>query len=248
MKFDKQVRRVARWLASADHILVFSGSGFSAESGVPTFRGTGGLYDDPDILRYAHRDALEEEPEEALAWIEGLRGRLTGYEPNPGHRALARICRDHACTIATQNIDGLLEDAFEDEGLSTDCIWHIHGTLKEARCLDCNEPAEVPDDYTQARCDKCGGYLRPNVVLFGEMLPEEPFARAQEAARKADVVLLLGTSGIVHPAAALPGLARSHGAKLVEINPNETELSDICDVVIRGKTGEVLPEVLEAMG
>ncbi|MFW5968187.1 MAG: SIR2 family NAD-dependent protein deacylase [Persicimonas sp.] len=248
MSAKDDIDRVARWIKGADHILAFTGSGFSAESGVPTFRGTGGLYEDPDILRYAHADALEEEPEEALAWIEGLRGRLTGFSPNPGHRALARICRDHDCTIATQNIDGLLEEAFADEGLSTDCIWHIHGTLWKARCLDCGEPAEVPDDYTKARCEACGGYLRPGVVLFGEMLPEEPFARVQDAARRADIVLLLGTSGVVHPAAALPGLARSHGAKIVEINPNETELSDMCDVVIRGKTGEVMPAVLGAMG
>ncbi|MFP4599672.1 MAG: SIR2 family NAD-dependent protein deacylase [Persicimonas sp.] len=243
-----KLNRAARWIDESDHILVFAGSGLSAESGVPTFRGEDGLYSDPDLLRFAHVSALKEAPREALAWFQEIRGELGGFEPNPGHRALARLCAERDCTIATQNIDGLLERAFTDEGLPPEGIWHLHGHLDAARCHECDfRIEEAPDDYTRAECDECGGIVRPDVVLFGEMLPEEPFQHAQGAAHVADVVLLLGTSGIVYPAASLPGLARSHGAKLIEINPNETELSDISELIIRGPTGEVLPRIEELL-
>jgi NAD-dependent deacetylase len=240
--------RAARLIDEANHILVFVGSGLSAESGVPTFRGEDGLYSDPDLLRFAHASALREAPGEALAWFQEAREMLSSFEPNPGHHALARICGERDCTIATQNVDGLLEVAFQSEGLDTDTIWHLHGSLWQARCMSCEARApEPPKDYTKSRCEHCGGRLRPDVVLFGEMLPEAPYQQAQGAAHVAEVVLLLGTSGIVYPAATLPGLARSHGAKLIEINPNPTELSDIADLVIRAPTGQALPRIEELL-
>ncbi|QDG53978.1 NAD-dependent protein deacylase [Persicimonas caeni] len=240
----RKLKRAAELIDRAGHILVFAGSGLSAESGIPTFRGEDGMYSNPDVLRYAHADALREEPEAALAWFQKMRDMIDDYEPNPGHYALARICAERDCTIATQNVDRLLESAFLREGLTKEGIWHLHGSLFRSRCDVCDEPLEEPPtDYTAAECDECGGIIRPDVTLFGEMLPEAPYLRAQGAAHVADVVLLLGTSGIVYPAATIPGLARSHGAKLIEINPNPTELSEIADVVIRGKTGEVLPEI-----
>ncbi len=239
-----KLHRAAELIESANHILIFAGSGLSAESGIPTFRGEDGLYSDPDLLRFAHVDALREAPDEALAWFQKVREMILGFEPNPGHYALARICAERDCTIATQNVDRLLETAFGREGLSPEGIWHLHGSLFDARCDVCEvELEEPPHDYSKAECDECGGILRPNVVLFGEPLPEEPFIQAQGAAHVADVVLMLGTSGIVYPAATLPGLARSHGAKLIEINPNPTELSDLADLIIRGPTGEVLPKI-----
>lgn len=240
----RKLKRAAELIDRAAHILVFAGSGLSAESGIPTFRGEEGLYSDPEVLRFAQADALRDEPEAALAWFQKMREMIDDFEPNPGHYALARMCGTRDCTITTQNIDRLLERAFKHEGLSAGDIWHLHGSLFRSRCDVCDEPLdEPPSDYTEAECDACGGLIRPDVTLFGEMLPEAPYLRAQGAAHVADVVLLLGTSGIVYPAATIPGLARSHGAKLIEINPNPTELSDIADVVIRGKTGEVLPAI-----
>jgi NAD-dependent deacetylase len=245
----RELIRATGWIDEAEHILVFAGSGLSAESGIPTFRGEDGIYSDPDLLRFAHVDALREAPQQALAWFQKIREMIVGFEPNPGHYALARICAERDCTIATQNVDRLLETAFQREGLSTASIWHLHGSLFEARCHECEVVlAEPPKDFTKTECDECGGIVRPDVVLFGEMLPDEPFVQAQGAAHVADVVLLLGTSGIVHPAATLPGLARSHGAKLIEINPNRTELSQIADLVIRGPTGEVLPAIDRLLG
>ncbi|MGM0558030.1 MAG: SIR2 family NAD-dependent protein deacylase, partial [Myxococcota bacterium] len=140
-----------------------------------------------------------------------------------------------------QNVDGLLQKAFRREGVSPN-IWNLHGTLDRIVCHKCGEVIEhEPEDLSEDYEHHCGGILRPDVVLFGEMLPEEPFKQSLTAAERADVVLMLGTSGLVYPAASIPTLARSHGAKLIEVNPNETELSDIADVTIRGKTGEILP-------
>ena len=240
----QKLKHAAELIEGAEHILIFAGSGLSVESGIPTFRGEDGLYNDSDLLRFAHADALRETPDEALAWFQKARQMIVGFEPNPGHYALARICGERDCTVATQNVDHLLETAFRREGLTPEGIWHLHGSLFEARCDVCEITLEEPPrDYSKAECDECGGTVRPDVVLFGEPLPDEPFLHAQGAAHVADVVLLLGTSGIVYPAASLPGLARSHGAKLIEINPNPTELSDIADLIIRGPTGEVLPAI-----
>jgi NAD-dependent deacetylase len=241
---EQKMTSATDWIDQADHILVFAGSGLSVESGIPTYRGEDGLYSDPELLRFAHADALRDSPREALAWFQKIRETIVGFEPNPGHYALARICGAKDCTVATQNVDRLLEVAFQREDLDSERIQHLHGSLFKARCHECEVVlAEPPEDFTTAECDACGGIVRPDIVLFGEELPDEPFQHAQGAAHVADVVLLLGTSGIVYPAASLPGLARSHGAKIIEINPNPTELSHLADLVIRGPTGEVLPEL-----
>lgn len=238
----------ARWIDQARHILVFCGSGLSAESGVPTFRGPDGLYNDAELMAYAHVDALDEKPDAALAWFQQAREMLEKFRPNAGHLALARICLKHDCTIITQNVDGLLDQAIDEvasaERGAAATVWHLHGSLHRAHCHICGAPiSPMPDDLPGARCPDCGGRVRPDVVLFGEELPQEPYLRAQAAAHVADVVLLLGTSGIVYPAALIPGLARSHGAQLIEINPNPTELSGQAHLTIRATTGEALPKI-----
>lgn len=241
-----KIATAARWIRDADHILVFCGSGLSAESGVPTFRGEDGLYNDSKLLEYAHVDALRDKPDEALGWFHKVVDMLEPLRPNAGHFALARICQSRPCTIVTQNVDRLLEQAIaQSPGSNPPAkVWHLHGSLYKAKCMDCDAPLQtMPDDLLGARCLKCGGRLRPDVVLFGEELPEAPYQQAQGAAHVADLVLLLGTSGIVNPAAMLPGLARSHGAKLIEINPNPTELSALAHLTLRGPTGELLPAI-----
>lgn len=247
-----KIATAARWIARAEHILVFCGSGLSAESGVPTFRGQNGLYDDAEILEYVHVDAMRERPDEALAWFEKVRQQLQAFQPNPGHHALARICRKYDCTIVTQNVDRLLETAIAQASVGSTPgpkVWHLHGSLHRARCHACGtELASMPDDLVGARCPACGGRVRPDIVLFGEALPEAPHLQAQGAAHVADLVLMLGTSGMVYPAALLPGLARSHGAQLIEVNPNPTELSNLAHLTIRGKTGEVLPAIEKLLG
>jgi len=237
------IDQTARALADADCVFVFAGSGFSAESGVPTFRGEDGLFADEEIAELAYVGTLEDDPERALSWYEKGRRRIRELEPNPGHHALARLSRLGDYTVATQNVDGLLERACEQEGVDLD-VHHVHGSLFRARCHDCGELADRNVDYSELpACQSCGGLLRPDIVLFGEMLPSAAFDEAVAGAELADVCLLLGTSGIVYPAAGLPRQARRAGATLVEINPEATELSEICEVTIRAKTGETLPEI-----
>jgi NAD-dependent deacetylase len=238
---ESKLKRASEIIWHADRILVFAGSGLSQESGIPTFRGEEGIYSDDKLLEFAHVDALEEKPEQALKWYQQFREQFDEYEPNPGHYALARLARRGETLVATQNVDGLLQKAFRREGVSPN-IWNLHGTLDRIVCHKCGEVIEhPPDDLSKDYEHECGGVLRPDVVLFGEMLPEKPFKQSLAAAERADVVLMLGTSGLVYPAASIPTLARSHGAKLIEVNPNETELSDIAEVTLRGKTGELLP-------
>jgi NAD-dependent deacetylase len=240
---ESNLKRASDLLARAHRILVFAGSGLSQESGIPTFRGEEGIYSDDKLLEFAHIAALEEKPEQALEWYQEFRSKFDEYEPNPGHYALARLARRGEMLVATQNVDGLLQKAFRREGVEPN-IWNLHGTLDRIVCHKCGEVIEnEPDDLSKDYEHHCGGVLRPDVVLFGEMLPEEPFERSLRAAKNADIVLMLGTSGLVYPAASIPTLARSHGAKLIEVNPNETELSDVAEIVLRGKTGEVLPRL-----
>lgn len=240
---ESKIADVADALRRADDVLVFAGSGFSAESGIPTFRGEDGLFSDENIEELAHAGILEREPERALEWYEEARRRIREANPNPGHYALARLSRRANYTVATQNVDGLLERAAETEGVELE-VHHVHGTLERIRCHDCEHIVDEGGDLDEMpRCDDCGGWLRPDIVLFGEMLPRDAFDASARAAERADVCLLLGTSGLVYPAAGLPEKAAGAGAKLIEINPNPTELSEHCDTILRGKTGELLPEI-----
>mgnify|MGYP006281184537 CR=1 FL=1 len=244
---EDAIEQTARLLDRADEVLVFAGSGFSAESGVPTFRGEDGLFSDEKIAELAYAGTLERDPERALSWYEKGRNRIRQLEPNPGHYALTRLSQTGEFTVATQNVDGLLERAARREGVELE-IHYIHGSLFRVRCHDCGRLVDRDVDLsTVPECGECGGFLRPDIVLFGEMLPREAFDASAEAAERADVCLLLGTSGIVYPAAGLPRETRRSGGKLVEINTEETELSEICDVTIRGKTGEFLPRIEEAL-
>ena len=241
------IERAARLVAEAGDVLVFAGSGFSAESGVPTFRGEDGLFSDDEVAKLAYAGTLEKEPEQALSFYEEGRRKIRQLEPNPGHYALARLSRGARYTVATQNVDGLLERACRAEGVEVP-IHHIHGSLFEVVCHDCGRSHDPEVDLSEVpTCPECGGLLRPDVVLFGEMLPTDAFDASSRAAAETDLCLLLGTSGIVYPAAGLPREAKRAGAQLVEINTESTELTDICDLSIRGKTGEVLPAIEEAL-
>lgn len=241
------IEQTADLLADADRVFVFAGSGFSQESGVPTFRGEDGLFADDEIAKLAYAETLEREPERALSWYQEGRDKIGELEPNPGHYTLALLSRGAEYTVATQNVDGLLERACAEEGVELP-VHHIHGSLFRVVCHDCDREHDSDVDLSELpECEACGGLLRPDIVLFGELLPRAAFDAAVEGAKSADVCLLLGTSGIVHPAAGLPRQAKRQGATLVEVNPEATELSDLCDIDIRGKTGEVLPDIEQAM-
>ena len=239
------LRRAADALRSANSVLVCAGSGLSAESGIPTFRGPDGIFQSPDLSRITHVDTFEsEDREEMLYWYQARRDKLSEVAPNAGHLALIDLAQTADYAIATQNVDHLLEAASDEVGFRPE-ILHLHGSLLVVKCHDCGDAFEdLKMDLSQApRCTKCGGPLRPGVVWFGENLPPGVMERCMTLAAACDVCLILGTSGLVYPAAALPEMAKRSGATLIEVNPNPSALSDLCDVLIRQTTGEALPRL-----
>lgn len=244
--------QAAAALQGARRVVVLSGAGMSAESGVPTFReAQTGLWEEFDPSRLATPEAWEADPPFVWAWYAWRVGLIRAVEPNAGHRALAELARTHDVTIVTQNVDDLHERA------GSDVLAHIHGSLFEYRCGDCGVPydgeVEVPTEPVERldppTCGACLGDVRPGVVWFGEDLPLEDFrasVEALESLAKGDVCLVVGTSGIVYPAAGMPAIARGSGATVIEVNPHESDISDMCDIVVRGSAATVLPQLVAA--
>ena len=229
------------WLAQARSIAVLTGAGISAESGVPTFRGPGGLWRNfrPEELATPH--AFARDPKLVWEWYDWRRGIVARAEPNAGHRALVELERRAAdFRLVTQNVDGLHDRAGSRR------VIKLHGDIWMVRCTRCGAEernVEVPLAQLPPAC-RCGGLLRPGVVWFGEALPEQALAEALEAARSCETFLVLGTSAVVYPAAAIPRVARENGARVIEINVEPTELSALADVSLRGRTGELLPQLV----
>lgn len=225
-------------------MLVLTGAGVSAESGVPTFRGGGGaaVWKGMPFDVISSAGMLARDLPAVWEWFDYRRGLLKSLSPNPAHYALARWQERFAdFTLVTQNIDGLHQLAGSGD------VIELHGSIRRARCLTCGAREALQDDdhaETQRRtraCSSCGDDLRPDVVLFGEMLPPGTFERAVVKARECELCFVVGTSAVVYPAAALPELARAAGAYTVEINPERTPLSDLCDELLQGRAGEILP-------
>jgi NAD-dependent deacetylase len=233
---------VAReWVKAAARIAVLSGAGMSAESGVPTFRDAQtGLWAKFRPEDLATEDAFRANPKLVWDWYESRRAKLRDVEPNAGHLAIADFQRRHPgrLTVITQNVDGLHQRAGSTGVLA------LHGNIAEDKWLDtpgacCNEAAVLAG--SPPSCDRCGNLRRPAVVWFGEPLPLQALELAQAAAAQCDVMLVVGTSGVVYPAA---GLARSAGGRVVVVNPQATDLDDAADLVLRGTAAEVVPGLL----
>jgi NAD-dependent deacetylase len=231
-------------LRSSSHTVVLTGSGISAESGVPTFReAQTGLWERFDPQELATPEAFERVPGLVWDWYAWRRKLVAQAAPNPGHLVLAEM-QDLGpnFTLVTQNVDGLHQRAG-----SRDVI-ELHGNILRTRCSV--EGVEV-DEYKESEsppvCPSCGAPLRPDVVWFGEMLPPGALDAASEAARGADLFLSVGTSGLVYPAAALPYEALESGAALVEINPEGTPLTPHADYALRGPAGDVLPRLIREL-
>lgn len=236
-------QRLADLVARGRDIVVLTGAGMSAESGVATFRGAGGLWENEPVERVATPEGFARDPLRVWRFYEARRMQIAGVAPHPGHRALADYAARHpGLVVVTQNIDGLHQAA----GLGD--VIELHGSLMRVRCTregGAREDRRVPFPSLPPRCD-CGAMLRPDVVWFGEALPEAAFARAHEAARRAALFLVIGTSALVYPAAGLPAVASAAGAWVVEINPEPTPISDQVDEVLRGPAGAILPALLAA--
>ena len=239
------VDRVARWIRDAGRVAVLTGAGISAESGVPVFRGPGGLWRQFRPEDLATPEAFARRPELVWEWYLWRRVRVAEAQPNEGHRTIARwqTTRD-GVALLTQNVDGLHARAGSPQPVE------LHGNLWRVRCADgCGFLArddERAPARTELRC-ACGAWLRPDVVWFGEPLDPDVMAVAAETVERANVVLVVGTSSVVYPVAALPEMARLHGARLVEVNVEATPLTPYADAVLRGPAGEMLPAIERAV-
>lgn len=241
------IDQARRLVQSRNNIVVLTGAGMSAESGIPTFRqASRGLWAEYSPERLATPEAWRADPALVWGWYLWRMALVRAAAPNAGHAALAMAAKTRAMHIVTQNVDDLHERAGSAD------VLHLHGGLFAHRCFACAQPhgeVVIPDSATTPmrveppRCVHCGGQVRPGVVWFGENLPEAAFTHAVAAAAACDLMLVVGTSGIVHPAAELPFVAKEAGAAVVEINPLETELSTLAHVCVRGSAAAVLPEV-----
>ncbi len=238
-------------LRSARRVVVMTGAGVSAESGIPTFRDRG----DPDALwsRYdpmelATGEAFTRDPEMVTGWYEWRLCRCVECAPNPGHVALTRLesalaAAGGTLTILTQNVDGLHREAGSRN------VHELHGSIRTWRCMSCGAARPMPSPpfpERPLRCDDCArGILRPCVVWFGEMLPQDALAAAEDAIASCDLFMSVGTSALVYPAAGYAHEARARGVPVIEVNREPTPLTDLADHSLLGMSGEILPALVE---
>jgi NAD-dependent deacetylase len=228
-------------LARRTPCTVLTGAGISAESGVPTFRGAGGLWRSFRAEDLATPAAFVRDPALVWEWYDWRRQQVAEVRPNRAHEALAAFQRRAAgFTLITQNVDGLHDAAGSTEAIK------VHGDIWDLRCTRCTftvRDTRTPLPELPPRCG-CGALLRPGVVWFGEAVPRAAWISAEKAARASGVFLVVGTSALVYPAAGLIDIARSAGASIIEVNVDETQYSDVVEISLRGKAGDILPGLL----
>ncbi len=246
-----EVERAAKLLASTQRICVLTGAGISAESGIPTFRDKQtGLWENYAAEDLATPEAFARDPELVWSWYQWRRQLVADKKPNPAHNALAQwqqyaAKRRQHLTLITQNVDDLHEQAGST-------VTHLHGNIWQNRCSQCKTPynndsgivdnskREVSFNEDLLTCQHCDGYIRPDIVWFGEALPVEAWQTAEDAAANCEAFISIGTSSLVYPAAGLAQLAKQNGAKIIEINPHPTP-NTIVDITLVEKAGVVMP-------
>ncbi|MGB5985905.1 MAG: NAD-dependent deacylase [Desulfobacterales bacterium] len=239
------IERAVRDLTRARHAVALTGAGISSESGIPPFRGKGGVWERIDPMEYATIQAFQRNPKKVwqVLFLE-MKTVLDQARPSAGHLGLARLEElGRLKTVITQNVDGLHQAAG-----NTDVI-EFHGNFAWQRCDSCGRTLpsrELVLDELPPRCP-CGGLWRPDCVLFGELIPFTPLARCQEIVATCDLMLVIGTSAVVQPAASLPAMARAAGATIIEINPEATPLTQgTSHYLIQGGAGEILSRIAGA--
>ncbi len=222
------------YIEQAHYLTALTGAGVSAESGIPTFRGGDGLWNRYRPEELATPEAFSRDPETVWRWYAWRMERVFSAQPNPAHIGLARLQETGRlkCLI-TQNVDDLHERAGSRD------VLHLHGTLRQMRCLACGRrmPVHRAPEVPPLPACACGGRMRPDVVWFGESLPADVLQRAFDEAARSDVMIVAGTSAVVHPAASLPLEVKRHGGTVIEINPEVTPLSVMADLSIRMPAG-----------
>ena len=239
---DDAMQEIRSRLARARSVTVLTGAGISADSGVPTFRGTDGLWRNFRAEDLATPEAFSRDPRLVWEWYNWRRELIATKQPNAGHYALTHL-EQHAerFWLITQNVDGLHRTAGSTK------LSEIHGNIWKVRCTQCGrmeENRQVPIPILPS-CESCEGLLRPHIVWFGESLAEEDLQRSHAALRSCDLLLIVGTSGVVYPAASFATVAKAAGAFVVELNLDPTPNSDLVDVSVRGRAKDILPALLE---
>lgn len=240
------ITRAADDLAAAKTVVALTGAGISVESGIPPFRGKGGVWEKIDPMEYAHIDAFLKDPEKVWnVLLKGMKELLDTAEPNDAHRGLARLEKlGKLQTIITQNVDGLHQAAGNGD------VIEFHGSFAWHRCLQCDrrqETGAIDLNRIPPRCE-CGGIWRPECVFFGEMIPPHHLLRSRQVAETCDVMIVIGTSATVQPAASMPVLAKESGARIIEINRERTPLTTgTSDYLIKGKAGEIMNRILDIL-
>lgn len=229
-------------IASARAITILTGAGISADSGIPTFRGAEGLWRNYRAEDLATPEAFERDPRLVWEWYNWRRKLIATKQPNPAHLALVECERRRSDRfwLITQNVDGLHRAAGSQR------LSEIHGNIWMVRCTDCgviSDNREIPLPVLPT-CRQCGGLLRPHIVWFGESLREEDLRRCDEALRACDLLLVIGTSGVVYPAASFASVAKQAGALVIEINLESTQQSDLVDLSLQGRAKDLVPLLL----
>jgi NAD-dependent deacetylase len=243
---DAPIHEAALMLSRAKRVVALTGAGISVESGIPPFRGKGGLWEKIDPMEFAHIDAFLEHPEKVWrVLIAGMKEVIDRARPNAAHLALARLEQlGRLKTVITQNVDGLHQRAG-----STDVI-EFHGTFARLRCMHCHRQSETADiDLAEIppRC-ACGGILRPECIFFGEAIPEDHLKRSRQVAAACELMLVIGTSATVQPAASMPVVAKDGGAAIVEINREPSPLTGrISDLFLQGSAASLVMQVVAAL-
>jgi NAD-dependent deacetylase len=241
---------LARMIDQARRVVVFTGAGISTESGIPDFRSPGGVWSRMKPIYF--QEFVDDPAKRREAWRRTFTGAAgwTGAAPNAGHYAVARLVRSgKAKAVITQNVDNL----HQDSGVPAAKVIELHGNASYAKCLDCEERHELDelkDSFLKAGeipyCRRCGGLVKTAVISFGQPMPHEPMARAQQASLNCDLFLVLGSSLVVHPAAGFPMTAKRNGAALAIVNREPTELDIYANLVLNEEIGEVMAEIAPA--
>ncbi|MCX7835727.1 MAG: NAD-dependent deacylase [bacterium] len=236
------MKNLADVLLKSNSILVFTGAGVSAESGIPTFRDPEGIWAKFSPEELASREGFQKDPIKVSNWYLHRRNIIRNVQPNPGHYAITQLQNLLSnVNVVTQNVDGLHQKA------GTKNVIELHGNIFYDKCFQCEKYYSKEYDekeYTNLRCE-CGGRIRPAVVWFGELLPYEEFSRAEHLAETCETMLIVGTQASVYPAAGLVHIAKYSHATLIEINPSGSEVSPYCKFVIRQPSGIALPKIIE---
>ena len=241
---------LARLIADARRLVVFTGAGISTESGIPDFRSPGGVWSKMKPIYF--QDFVSDPAKRREAWTRAFSGRAgwTGREPNAGHHAVARLVRQGKVThVITQNVDNL----HQASGIPADRVIELHGNATYATCLECAERHELEDlkdSFLKAGeipyCRRCGGLVKTATISFGQAMPAEPMARAQAATLDCDAFLVLGSSLVVYPAAGFPLMAKQHGARLAIVNREATDLDAYADLVLNDEIGPAMTDAAPA--